>query len=111
MRRTFTEGDFLNCRKAKEGDSLEYGRTNVPVNMDGECDPVYGFWEHNREVPVLVPEGAVVEFGQDKKQFRVKHEDSQMTLVPIDEIKLIDLSFDPKDWGQSLKVISIPKED
>ena len=78
----------------------------MPANMGGECDPVYGFWEHNREVPVYIPDGAVIEFGQDKKHYRVKYEDRQMVLIPTDVIRLIDLSFDPKDWGIPLTVMS-----
>lgn len=105
MRRAFTKSDFLNVREAKIGDSLEYGRTNVAANMGGECDPVYGFWEHNREVPVYVPDGVIVEFGQDKKRYRVTYEGHQMLLIPTDVIKLIDLSFDPKDWGVPLTVL------
>jgi hypothetical protein len=62
MRRAFTLGDFLNTRLAQDGDELEYGRTNVPANMGGECDPVYGFWEHDRKTPVFVPDGSTVDF-------------------------------------------------
>lgn len=121
MRRAFTQKDFLNCRMAAAGDSLEYGRTNIPANMGGECDPVYGFWEHNREIPVYVPDGSIVEFemvGGGNRTFtlrRIKqapdpnndfNKNMEQAILKSDTlvIKLIDLSFDPKDWGKRLTV-------
>jgi hypothetical protein len=102
MRRAFTQGDFLNTRLAHDGEELEYGRTNVPVNMGGECDPVYGFWEHSREAPVLVPDGSIVDF-EGFGECVLRWENGQLILEK--RVKLIDLSFDPKDWGKTLKVI------
>jgi len=111
MRRAFTMGDFLNVRMAESGDDLEYGRTNVTANMGGECDPVYGFWEHNRSIPVYVPDGAIVKFDGRVKPYQVKYKKQQIVLEALDEesIELVDFSFDPKDWGKSL--IMIEKED
>lgn len=111
MRRSFTMDDFLNCRRARVGDDLEFGRTDIPANMGGECDVVYGFWEHNRSIPVYVPDGTLARFNGTDKVYCVRYREQQIVLegAPDGEIiKLIEFSFDPKDWGKPLLVVDTP---
>lgn len=107
MRRAFEKSDYLNVRVAKVGDELEFGCGGVNANMGGEVDPVYGAWEHSREVPVFLPDGAVVEFdnitdGKYPVKFVVRRRQRQMIL----ELPLIDYTFFGQ--GKPLIVKEIP---